>query len=240
MTPIKWKSDGFDQLGASRGRLCSSARLCAPVERNSTHTLRSARRRRLINAIKRHLINLSVTWPWSDIFHSWVDLAATDTVLRWHVSQSAFSATLWFIRAGSKTLGMSCANFYGALHQVLRQVVSVDFWWEISHRALECKLRKPCKWPLEDDRFLHWHCVGLNMLPNEHVHRQLPSPRMHSSSVYTIYYLLLRECIPHMSRRIGGTRTSAQRLRDDDVYVMLTVADPCSIMEAECIISFTD
>lgn len=43
-----------------------------------------------------------------------------------------------------------------------------------------------------------------------------------------------------MSRRIGGTRTSALRLRDDDVYVMLTIADPCSIMEAECIISFKD
>lgn len=81
MTPIKGKSDAFDQLRCFPGSSPQLSQLCAPVDRNSKH-FPSVGRRRLINAIRRHLINLGSARPGSartDVFRSWVNLAGSDT-----------------------------------------------------------------------------------------------------------------------------------------------------------------
>lgn len=153
------ESDGFDQLSASWGRLCSSP--CSALHwretaHTRTHTLHSSNGRHLINVMKRLRINLSVALPgsaWRDIFHPWVHLASTDRRLRLKCLLVCSSATLWFTGTASKIL------MFG--HE-LPQTVNSDVWWISSHRAAEYRLENPWKQPLEDASFspLAWNpCV---------------------------------------------------------------------------------
>lgn len=147
------KSDGFDLLGASRGHLCRSPlSMLHWTETVYTHSPVGPWDASYQCYEETPRINLSVTWPgsgWRDIFHSWVHLASMDRRLRLKCLLVCFSATLWFTGTASKTF-----MFW---HELLH--VNSDVWWISSHRAIEYRLENPCKQPLEDACFLHWHWI---------------------------------------------------------------------------------
>lgn len=142
------KSDGFDQLSASRGRLCSSPH-------STLHWSETAYAH--CPSVLSLGTDLSVTWPgsgWRDIFHSRVRLASVD---RLKCLLVCFSATLWFTGTASKTL-----VFW---HKLL-QAVNSDVWWIRSHRAL-------LQWSTRGLLLIRWHRIPVLLCAQRNPHHRL-------------------------------------------------------------------